>query len=67
MEKMLTPEEVADLLGLSVVYLAQLRWQGGGPKYSKLGRAVRYLPSDVQAWIEANQHERTDRPVVANA
>jgi hypothetical protein len=32
--------------------MRQLRLLGGGPRYSKLGRAVRYRFADLIAWAE---------------
>lgn len=47
-----TPEEVAKKTGFSKAQLAQLRYTGEGPAYFKLSaRVVRYLDSDVTAWI----------------
>ena len=61
----LSPDQFADdravaaLLGLSRSYLRQLRVNGGGPKFSKLGAAVRYRVSDVLAWAEAKSATST--------
>jgi excisionase family DNA binding protein len=53
-EKLLTPEEVADLLQVKVETLHQWRWQGKGPRAVKSGRRfLRYRPSDVNAWLDA--------------
>ena len=41
----LTEREVADLLGLSVATLRAWRHRGQGPRFLRLGRAVRYLPN----------------------
>jgi excisionase family DNA binding protein len=49
---LLTPEEVAVVTGLSRETLAQWRSQKRGLPYLKIGRAVRYDPSDVQAYLE---------------
>ncbi len=50
--KLLTPEEVAGLTGLSVETLAQWRSQRRRIPHLKIGRAVRYDPTDVQAYLE---------------
>lgn len=63
-DRLLLPEQVAELIpGVTRQYLAILRHRGGGPVYVKLGRKVLYRESDVNAWIEAGLHTRTDRPV----
>ncbi len=51
-KRYLTSDEVADLTGLSVETLAQWRSQKRGIPYLKIGRAVRYDLSDVQAYLE---------------
>lgn len=49
---LLTPEEVATLLGLQPETLANWRWRGTGPPYANLGgRRVRYRLEDVERWI----------------
>lgn len=56
------PAEVSDLTGLSVGALAQLRYQGSGPKFYKpTPRAVLYKRSEVIAWVEASAQTRTGR------
>lgn len=39
--------------GLSKSTLEKLRVFGGGPKYLKLGKAVRYRIEDLDAWLAA--------------
>lgn len=50
--KLLTPEEVADLTGLSVGTLAQWRSQRREIPYLKIGRAVRYDATDVESYLK---------------
>lgn len=40
-------------LGVSVETLRGWRKQGRGPRYRKLGRAVRYSIADLEAFVEA--------------
>ena len=49
---LLTPEEVAEITGLSMDTLAQWRSQRRCIPYLKIGRAVRYDPTEVQAYLE---------------
>lgn len=49
---LLTPEEVAEITGLSMDTLAQWRSQKRCIPYLKIGRAVRYDPAEVQAYLE---------------
>ena len=51
-DALLTTEEVANMTGLSRETLAQWRSQRRGIPYLKMGRAVRYDPADVQAYLE---------------
>ena len=50
----LTEREVADLPGLSVATLRAWRHRGKGPRFLRLGRSVRYLPSDVADFVRAS-------------
>lgn len=52
---LLTPEQVAELTGLSVETLAQWRSQKRGIPYLKISRnCVRYRQADLDAWLEAH-------------
>ncbi|MDU8913433.1 helix-turn-helix domain-containing protein [Aestuariicoccus sp. MJ-SS9] len=53
-ERLLTREEVAQSYGISKRYLEACTYKGRGPRVVRLGRMVRYRPSDIDAWIEAN-------------
>lgn len=53
-EKLLTPAEVSQLLGVSLQTLAVWRCEKRYPlRYVKTGRLVRYRASDVQRFIVA--------------
>lgn len=41
----------AAYLGLSESTLEKARVYGNGPRYVKLGRAVRYRAADLEAWL----------------
>jgi len=43
----------AQNLGLAVSTIQKLRLRGGGPKFLKLGRAVRYRVADLESWLDA--------------
>ena len=57
MERQWGYREVAEVTGLPIGTLKYMRHKGEGPRSYKLGRAVRYDPSDVLAWI---QHQRSE-------
>jgi len=46
-----TVEEVANKLQLSKATLNRWRGTGEGPKFLKLGGAIRYRQEDVQDWM----------------
>lgn len=43
----------AQRLRVSESFLNKLRSQGGGPRYLRLGRAVRYRDQDLDDWAQA--------------
>jgi hypothetical protein len=49
----------AQLLDLRVKTLRRWRWAGKGPRFVKLGSAVRYRPSDLDEFIAAGQRTST--------
>jgi len=51
MNQHLTERELAQLLSLSIRTLQDWRRRGCGPKYLKLGKAVRYPSSEVETFI----------------
>jgi hypothetical protein len=53
-----TPREVAEVLHVRESTLAQQRYRGLGLPYLKVGRAIRYKWSDVEAYLA----ERTVTP-----
>jgi predicted DNA-binding transcriptional regulator AlpA len=59
--RLLTPEDVAEMTGLSMETLAQWRSHGKGPSYGKISRnCVRYRQSDLDGWL-AERIVRTDQ------
>ena len=58
----LTADEAAEFLRLSPRTLEKHRGIGGGPRYHKFGRAVRYAMSDLEAWAEARAFDMTSDP-----
>ena len=55
----LTEREVAELLGRSVATLRAWRHRGKGPRFLRLGRSVRYLPSDLDDFVRASAVDTT--------
>ena len=61
---LLTPNQVAKLCGLARSTLAKMRLRGDGPRFVKLGAAVRYREDDVQEWLAAQPRRRSTSDVV---
>ncbi len=53
LEELLTEHDVARITGLSVASCRRWRLLRLGPKYLKIGAAVRYRPEDIAAWLES--------------
>lgn len=62
----LTDREAARLLGLSVATLRAWRLQQRGPRFVRFGRAVRYLPADLERFIDSNAVDLAPRPTRAS-
>jgi predicted DNA-binding transcriptional regulator AlpA len=71
----LTTAEAAAYLSKSPSWLSKTRMTGSGPVYLKIGGAVRYLPSDLDDWLNgkrrtaiydfANDNERATKHAAA--
>ncbi len=51
LENLLNEHDVARIIGMSVASVRRWRLCRQGPKYLKVGAAVRYKPEDISAWI----------------
>lgn len=68
-DDLLTPTELAVMLGMSVRTLANWRSAGKGPPYLKIGveppeghqdrRKVRYQRAVAERWASAHEYQRT--------
>jgi predicted DNA-binding transcriptional regulator AlpA len=56
-ERLMNEQQVAEVLGRPPRTLRQWRYLGTGPKFLKVGAAVRYRPSDVEDWLRAQERE----------
>jgi predicted DNA-binding transcriptional regulator AlpA len=58
--RLLSPRDTATALGVSLSTLAKWRClRSDGPRFVRLGRAVRYPPDDVADFINRNKHNST--------
>jgi len=62
MEPLLDQHEAALLLGISARTLERYRVAGTGPRFSRIGRLVRYRQSDIAEYIEQHLHASTSEP-----
>lgn len=51
--RLLNTAQAAEYTGLAKQTLHQKRVSGGGPKFCKIGRSVRYRKEDLNTWIES--------------
>jgi hypothetical protein len=58
-EPLLTPRDAANLLRVSLSWLAKARMRGDGPPYVKLGRAVRYTGTGVRHYAKSRERWST--------
>lgn len=61
-DTLLTGREAAALLKLSERTMERHRTAGTGPRFSALGRAIRYRRRDLLAWVEAAARRSTSEP-----
>lgn len=60
MEKLLTPQEASNALGVSVSTLAQMRYLGTGPKYQRISpRKIRYKESALEEFVQSTTRQGT--------
>jgi excisionase family DNA binding protein len=51
---LLTEQQAAERLTVAVKTLQAWRVRGGGPKFVKLGRSVRYTEQDLEEYVRAH-------------
>lgn len=59
LETLLNQRQAAAKLGLSVRTMERHRVAGTGPRYIRMGRLVRFRPSDLAAWVDASARNST--------
>ena len=57
--RLMTLNEVSDLLGIPVATLYRWRHRGEGPPGYRIGRHVRYRRAAIEEWIESRADART--------
>jgi excisionase family DNA binding protein len=61
MSALLREAEVSSRLGLSVRTLQKWRIEGRGPRFVKLGNAVRYDPTELDEFVRSGVRESTSQ------
>jgi predicted DNA-binding transcriptional regulator AlpA len=56
---LLTPEETATCLKVSLSWLAKARMRGDGPAYIRVGRSIRYSEAALLQWMKSRQRLST--------
>ncbi|WP_424533598.1 helix-turn-helix transcriptional regulator [Sphaerisporangium viridialbum] len=60
-ERHLTPEDLADRVGIPVATIYQWNSRGTGPRFMKIGKHVRYKIADVVAWEDSRYMDQPTR------
>lgn len=55
-DDILTRDEVAEFLRVTRGFLDHLSIRGDGPRFFRVGRAIRYYRADVTRWLEAQTY-----------
>ena len=56
---LLTAEEAAKLLKVSLSWLAKARMTGDGPPFIRVGRSIRYSEAALLQWLKSRQRLST--------
>jgi excisionase family DNA binding protein len=55
---LLTQQQLADELQVSMRTLERWRQEGTGPAFVRVGRSLRYRRSDIDAWLERQRRSQ---------
>ena len=64
---LLTTQEVAKLLGVTVGTIENWRWNGLGPAYVKFGKAIRYQRQALREYVTAHTYTPSGAAIRAAA
>lgn len=51
-DKLLSPQELADYLGVPLATVYQMNSRGTGPRRIRVGKHVRYRQSEIEAYLD---------------
>jgi len=60
-ERLLTQHEAAQILQVSLSWLAKARMNGDGPAFIKVGRSIRYAEPTLLQWMKSQQRMSTSK------
>ena len=60
-DHLLTPQDAANFLGISLSWLAKRRLAGDGPPYLKIGRCIRYSEAALVQWLKSRTRLSTSQ------
>jgi excisionase family DNA binding protein len=66
MQPLLTQDECAEYLKLSVRTVERLRVSGAGPKFLRIRHSVRYRPADVEEWLASQVVSSTSEQIAGD-
>ena len=56
---LMTPKDAANVLKVSLSWLAKARMRGDGPPYIRVGRSIRYADLALMQWMKSKQRSST--------
>ena len=56
---LMTPNDAANVLKVSLSWLAKARMRGDGPPYIRVGRSIRYAEAALMQWMKSKQRSST--------
>ncbi|MGF0118279.1 helix-turn-helix domain-containing protein [Promicromonospora sp. Marseille-Q5078] len=56
--RLMTPDELAEYLGVTLHCVYAWSSRGGGPNVVRVGARLRYRPDDVEAWLDRFTDDR---------
>jgi excisionase family DNA binding protein len=59
-DKLLTQQQLAAELQVSLRTLERWRQEGNGPAFIRVGRAPRYRRADIDAWLDQQRKTRSE-------
>jgi excisionase family DNA binding protein len=59
-DELLTQQQLADELQVSLRTLERWRQEGTGPAFIRVGRSPRYRRSDIDAWLQRQRRTKVE-------